>query len=147
MNKLDKKTLSATQTSYDEITMTNELRNFYQTNPLMVSSPFGGVDGVNRDLFNAVFGKLHIDLADKAVLDVGCGRGFLGDLVAEKGGDYTGADFVISRGGFRLAQADAAPPWNTSPTSTAPPQNSAACSAQGDSGFSPRPATETWPAS
>ena len=73
----------------------------------MVSSPFGGVDGVNRELLLEVFDRLGIGLDGKKVLDVGCGRGFTGEVVRELGGDYTGADFVVSRKGFRLAQADA----------------------------------------
>ena len=73
----------------------------------MVSSPFGGVDGVNRELLVDVFERLGIELDGLKVLDVGCGRGFTGDVVRELGGDYTGADFVVSRVGFRLAQADA----------------------------------------
>lgn len=74
----------------------------------MVSSPFGGVDGVNRGLLLDVFERLGIDLGGKKVLDVGCGRAYTGDVVAELGGDYTGSDFVVSRAGIRLAQADAA---------------------------------------
>jgi len=41
------------------------------------------------------------------VLDVGCGRGYAGDFIRAAGGDYTGADFVCSRKGFRLTLADA----------------------------------------
>jgi len=86
----------------------NKVRAYYQDNPLMVSSPFGGVEGINRALLLEVFGKLAIDLAGRAILDVGCGRGYVGEAVTEAGGDYTGVDFVASRGGFKLAMADAA---------------------------------------
>lgn len=88
--------------------MKNLVANFYKENPRMVSSPFGGIDGVNRKLFHDVFKRLDIELKDKRVLDVGCGRGFVGDIVREAGGEYTGVDFVKSRSGFRLALADAA---------------------------------------
>lgn len=88
--------------------MKNLVANFYRENPRMVSSPFGGIDGVNRKLFRDVFKRLKIDLKGKRVLDVGCGRGFVGEIVREAGGEYTGVDFVKSRSGFRLALADAA---------------------------------------
>lgn len=73
----------------------------------MVSSPFGGVEGVNRDLLLEVWGRLGIELEGKRVLDVGCGRGYAGEVVEELGGQYFGADFVVSRTGIELAQADA----------------------------------------
>ena len=84
------------------------IQAFYRNNPRMVSSPFGGVDGVNEELFLRVMDRLEISLDGKGVLDVGCGRGFLADIVTQHGGHYTGVDFVVSRGGFPLAQSDAA---------------------------------------
>ena len=87
--------------------MRDQVRAFYARNPVMVSSPFGGVDGVDRDLLLKVFEALGIELHGLSVLDVGCGRGYFGEVVTESGGDYTGVDFVASRGGFRLALADA----------------------------------------
>jgi ubiquinone/menaquinone biosynthesis C-methylase UbiE len=84
------------------------VRTYYEENPLMVSSPFGGIDGVNRALVERVFQQLDIQLENRSVLDVGCGRGYLGDVVRELGGRYTGADFVASRTDFRLVLADAA---------------------------------------
>jgi len=83
-------------------------REYYRKNPLMVSSPFGGVDGVNRDLLLDVWRQLAIDVAGKKILDVGCGRGYLDAVVREHGGEYTGVDLVISRAGFPLVLADAA---------------------------------------
>lgn len=85
-----------------------DLQAFYEANPLMVSSPFGGVDGLNAELLRQVLDALEITITDRAVLDVGCGRGFTAALIDQMGGSYTGADFVVSRGGFRLAQSDAA---------------------------------------
>ncbi|MCP4641727.1 MAG: class I SAM-dependent methyltransferase [bacterium] len=80
---------------------------YYEANPLMVSSPFGGVDGFNHDLLSSVFDTLGIDVGDADVLDVGCGRGYLGEFVEARGGRYTGVDIVSSRSGFRLALASA----------------------------------------
>lgn len=74
----------------------------------MVSSPFGGIDGIQTSLLNEVLDKLDIDLTGKRVLDVGCGRGYIEDLVIARGGQYIGADFVVSRTGFPLVRADAA---------------------------------------
>lgn len=88
--------------------MNNAVAQFYRANPRMVSSPFGGVDGVRRGLLREVLTKLGIDLQGKRVLDVGCGRGYTGEVVRGVGGDYVGSDFVLSRRGFPLAQADAA---------------------------------------
>lgn len=85
----------------------NPIQAFYEDHPRMVSSPFGGVDGINRDLFLSALQRLEISLEDKQVLDVGCGRGYAGDAVREHGGEYTGLDFVCSRTGFRFAIGDA----------------------------------------
>ncbi|HOV73208.1 MAG TPA: class I SAM-dependent methyltransferase [Candidatus Hydrogenedentes bacterium] len=85
----------------------NAVRRYYEENPLMVSSPFGGVDGVNAKLIMQVWGALGIDLRGRRVLDVGCGRGFLADVVRDLGGEYAGTDLVAGRGGFPLALADA----------------------------------------
>lgn len=88
--------------------MNHAVADFYRANPRMVSSPFGGVDGIQRDLLAQVWARLEIDPSGRRVLDLGCGRGFAGDLVREQGGRYTGMDFVVSRRGFPLVQADAA---------------------------------------
>ena len=85
----------------------NRVRAYYEQNPLMVSSPFGGIDGVNRDLVLDVWRRLDVNVVGRAILDVGCGRGHIGEVVEEQGGMYTGVDFVASRAGFRLALADA----------------------------------------
>jgi len=80
---------------------------FYRDHPLMISSPFGGVEGINRELFASTIDQLGIDLRDKRVLDVGCGRGFAQHVVRERGGTYTGVDFVPNGVGFPMAQGDA----------------------------------------
>lgn len=91
--------------------MMNRFQAYYTEHPKMVSSPFGGVDGIQRDLLLDVLRRLDLSLDGRRILDVGCGRGYAGDVVAEAGGDYTGVDLVASRKGFRLgiAAADALP--------------------------------------
>ncbi len=84
------------------------MRRYYEENPLMVSSPFGGVDGIDTELLMQVWRALDIDLRGRRVLDVGCGRGFMGEVVRGLGCEYVGTDLVASRGGFPLAIADAA---------------------------------------
>lgn len=88
--------------------MRNRVQRYYGENPLMVSSPFGGVDGIDGALLDDVLRRLDIELAGRAVLDVGCGRGFSADFVRSRGASYVGVDFVKSRGGFPLVLADAA---------------------------------------
>jgi SAM-dependent methyltransferase len=83
------------------------LRAYYRDNPLMVSSPFGGVDGIRSELLLPVLGRLGIRLGGACILDAGCGRGYLHDVVRAAGGSYTGLDFVVSRTGFPLVQGDA----------------------------------------
>ncbi len=87
--------------------LNRRVQMFYRDHPLMVSSPFGGVDGINRELFAATIDRLGIDLRGKRVLDIGCGRGFAQHIVRERGGTYTGVDFVPNGIGFPLAQGDA----------------------------------------
>lgn len=87
--------------------MSDRMRRYYQDNPNMVSSPFGGVTGINRALLDEVTAQLGISWRGKRALDVGCGRGFLGEIVREAGGDYIGADLVASRSGVRMALCDA----------------------------------------
>lgn len=84
------------------------IRAYYERNPLMVSSPFGGVDGLNAGLLSEVLGQLRIDCRGLSILDVGCGRGYVGDYVRERGGRYTGMDVVASRAGVPMAIGDAA---------------------------------------
>ena len=55
-----------------------------------------------------MFGQLDVALEGRSVLDVGCGRGFVGEFVERMGGRYAGVDFVASRPGFPFAHADAA---------------------------------------
>ncbi len=85
----------------------HDVAAFYRDNPRMVSSPFGGIDGYQGDLLQRVWRQLGIDPAGRRVLDVGCGRGFAGEVVRAAGGDYTGVDVVVPRGGFPLARGDA----------------------------------------
>ena len=88
--------------------MTRDIATFYRDNPRMISSPFGGVDSVDTRLYKAVFEALDVTFCGRRVLDVGCGRGFLGDLVRGDQGEYVGVDLVASGCGFPLAMGDAA---------------------------------------
>jgi ubiquinone/menaquinone biosynthesis C-methylase UbiE len=74
--------------------MTDRMRSYYDANPLMVSSPFGGVDNVQHDLMNKVIERLGIRLDGKRILDVGCGRGFAREVVLAHGGAYLGTDLL-----------------------------------------------------
>ncbi len=87
--------------------MPNPIQSFYRDNPRMVSSPFGGIEQFDAALLKQTWERLGIDAAGARVLDVGCGRGFAQHAVEALGGTYAGADFVVSRGGFPLVQADA----------------------------------------
>ena len=74
----------------------------------MVSSPFGGVDHVNDTLLlRNVLATLDVSLAGQRVLDVGCGRGYTGEVIEAAGGAYFGVDTLASRTGFKLALAEA----------------------------------------
>lgn len=84
-----------------------QLQAFYEANPLMVSSPFGGVDVLNDSLLRSVWARLGVDVRGKHVLDVGCGRGLARHAVEAMGGRYVGLDFVVSGSGFPLVQGDA----------------------------------------
>ncbi|HPO12178.1 MAG TPA: methyltransferase domain-containing protein [Candidatus Hydrogenedentes bacterium] len=85
----------------------NPIRAFYEQHPRMVSSPFGGVDSWNRELFLSVLNSLNITLTGKRVLDIGCGRGLVEEVVRDAGGAYLGMDFVCSRKGFPFLLGDA----------------------------------------
>lgn len=82
------------------------IRRFYEANPHMVSSPFGGLHGYDVDLLDETFKRLGLCAAGQ-VLDVGCGRAFLRDYVSRQGGNYTGLDFVISQPGPRIVRGSA----------------------------------------
>lgn len=81
----------------------------------MVSSPFGGVDFFNRDLWFKVCEQLAMHFSRRRVLDVGCGRGLCEPVLREQGADYAGIDLVASESSdrlprkFCLAQADRLP--------------------------------------
>ena len=73
----------------------------------MVSSPFGGIDGIHKERLRAVLAQLGIQCSGKRILDVGCGRGYAREIVHEAGGRYTGLDFVPSRPTTPFVQGDA----------------------------------------
>ena len=83
------------------------IQEYYRNHPWMVSSPFGGIDGIHSAMLEQVFKRFQINVERCAILDVGCGRGYLRDTVRVQGGDYTGADLVVSRSGLRMTVASA----------------------------------------
>jgi len=85
----------------------NRIQAFYRDHPRMVSSPFGGIHDFDAALLHRVWQQLGIQANGARVLDVGCGRGYAREAVEALAARYTGADFVITRAGFPLAQADA----------------------------------------
>ena len=87
--------------------MSRAIQDFYRDNPLMVSSPFGGVSGINEELFSHVIGALKLPLQGARILDVGCGRGYVRQIVQTHGGRYTGIDLLANGSGFPLAVGDA----------------------------------------
>lgn len=87
--------------------MTQRMRDYYASNPLMVSSPFGGVEGINLALVRDVFAKLGLTVHGRTILDVGCGRGFMREYVTGQGGGYVGVDLLAHRGGFPVCVGDA----------------------------------------
>ncbi|HOJ33057.1 MAG TPA: class I SAM-dependent methyltransferase [Candidatus Hydrogenedentes bacterium] len=76
------------------------IQRYYTSHPRMVSSPFGGVDQLQTALFLSTLRDLGISLENRAVLDIGCGRGFACELVQESRSRYVGIDLVASRVAF-----------------------------------------------
>ncbi len=87
--------------------MESRVAEFYRANPRMVSSPFGGIDGINGALLASVFESLAFTFGGCRVLDVGCGRGFVRDVVRAAGGVYEGVDLVPNGTDFPLVLGDA----------------------------------------
>ena len=87
--------------------MSRAIQDFYRDNPLMVSSPFGGVSGIDEVLFAHVIAALKLPLQNARILDAGCGRGYAGQIVQSHGGHYTGIDLLPNGTGFPLAAGDA----------------------------------------
>lgn len=74
----------------------------------MISSPFGGIDGIDAAALRAIFDRLDFAFEGKRVLDIGCGRGFAEEIVRQAGGEYFGVDLLTSRAGFPQSRGDAA---------------------------------------
>lgn len=82
------------------------IRRFYEANPHMVSSPFGGLHGYDGALLEETFARLGMVVAGQ-VLDVGCGRAHLRGIIEARGARYTGLDFVISQARPRMVRGSA----------------------------------------
>lgn len=82
------------------------IRRFYEENPHMVSSPFGGINSFDGALVSTLFQSLGLSAAGR-VLDVGCGRALMAPWVQAQGGCYTGLDLTPSAGGARIVQGSA----------------------------------------
>ena len=86
------------------------IQDYYNQNPLMVSSPFGGVNSFDVGLIKKIFNHLEIDVRGKKILDVGCGRGLISEYLQENGSSYYGIDIINNidseAAGFRFFLAD-----------------------------------------
>jgi SAM-dependent methyltransferase len=62
----------------------------------MVASPFTYRGTLDRDLLTQVWRELGLEIAHKAVLDIGCGRGLLRPYCLEQGASYVGMDITLA---------------------------------------------------
>jgi SAM-dependent methyltransferase len=83
-----------------------QIRRFYEDNPHMVSSPFGGLHSFDTVLLEDLFQRLGL-CAGGGLLDAGCGRALLRDWVLRQGGVYTGVDLSPAARGPRIVQGSA----------------------------------------
>ena len=69
------------------------MQHYYRKHPEMVSSPLGR-EKIDSRLAEEIFSRLGVDLKEKRILDVGCGRGNISSFVEERGGKYVGMDIT-----------------------------------------------------
>ncbi|MDD2805456.1 MAG: methyltransferase domain-containing protein [Elusimicrobiales bacterium] len=71
------------------------IAGYYDRNPGMISSPFGGIGSspdYGHPYLTETLADLGVGLAGKKVLDAGCGSGWFARYCKARGVDYTGAD-------------------------------------------------------
>lgn len=71
------------------------IAGYYDRNPGMISSPFGGVNSATdygHPYLTETLAALGVGLQGKRVLDAGCGSGWFARYCKARGVDYTGAD-------------------------------------------------------
>jgi len=69
----------------------DRIRNFYRSNPNLVSSTFGR-DKVDTKKWEDILSEFGIDIRGKRILDLGCGRGWLMEFAMEQGAEAWGVD-------------------------------------------------------
>lgn len=75
------------------------IAKYYDNHPGSVSSPFGGIGGVlsSKNVYlNEVLTTLKIDLQNKEILEIGCGRGWFAYYCKDIVNTYIGVDIAIT---------------------------------------------------
>ena len=83
------------KTGPDHVTAGENIADYYNRNPGMISSPFGGIKclpGTEHPYFTETLNSLGVDLRGKAVLDVGCGSGWFARYCKGIVKTYSGVD-------------------------------------------------------
>lgn len=72
-----------------------EIASYYDRNPGMISSPFGGINsapGYDHPYLTETLASLGVELSGKKVLDAGCGSGWFARYCLGRGVKYSGSD-------------------------------------------------------
>lgn len=89
----------------EKLIMSDRIRkmaNFYESNPVLVSSPFVKGGYLDYGLIDRTFERLRIKLDGSFVVDVGCGFGYISDYIRQSKARYFGLDILIHRTASRF---------------------------------------------